>query len=112
MAAFSARNRLVLWLLAAGIGLALFFTGEYRDLDLPLGWIGTVLFVAATWFSVDALYRVPQSEEEAAVAPGEWQAWIGVAFVGAIIVASLPASVLTCPAWFTADAVVRLSAGR
>ena len=74
MAAFSARNRLVLWLLAAGIGLALFFTGEYRDLDLPLGWIGTVLFVAATWFSVDALYRVPQSEEEAAVAPGEWQA--------------------------------------
>ena len=89
MAAFSARNRLVLWLLAAGIGLALFFTGEYRDLDLPLGWIGTVLFVAATWFSVDALYRVPQSEEEAAVAPGEWQAWIGVAFVGAIIVASL-----------------------
>lgn len=28
------------------------------------------------------------------------------------IVASLPASVLTCPAWFTADAVVRLSAGR
>ena len=89
MAAFSARNRLVLWLLAAGIGLALFFTGVYRDLDLPLGWIGTVLFVAATWFSVDALYRVPQSEEEAAVAPGEWQAWIGVAFVGAIIVASL-----------------------
>jgi hypothetical protein len=85
----SARTRLILWLLAAGIGLALFFTGEYRDLDLPLGWIGTVLFVAATWFSVDALYRVPHSEEEAAVAPGEWQAWIGVAFVGAIIGASL-----------------------
>ncbi len=89
MALPSARTRLVLWLLAAGIGLALFFTGEYRDLDLPLGWIGTVLFVAATWFSVDALYRVPHSEEEAGVAPGEWQAWIGVAFVGAIIVASL-----------------------
>jgi len=85
----SARTRLILWLLAAGIGLALFFTDEYRDLDLPLGWIGTVLFVAATWFSVDALYRVPHSEDEASVAPGEWQAWIGVAFVGAIIVASL-----------------------
>ena len=89
MALPSARTRLILWLLAAGIGLAFFFTGEYRDLDLPLGWIGTVLFVAATWFSVDALYRVPHSEEEAGVAPGEWQAWIGVAFVGAIIVASL-----------------------
>lgn len=89
MAQPSARTRLILWLLAAGIGLAFFFTGEYRDLDLPLGWIGTVLFVAATWFSVDALYRVPHSEEEAGVAPGEWQAWIGVAFVGAIIGASL-----------------------
>ena len=89
MATLSARTRLILWLFAAGIGLALFFTGEYRDLDLPLGWVGTVLFVAAPWFSVDALYRVPQSEEEAMVAPGEWQAWIGVAFVGAVIVSSL-----------------------
>ena len=89
MKALSARTRLILWLFAAGIGLALFFTGQYRDLNLPLGWIGSVLFVAATWFSVDALYRVPQSEEEAVVAPGEWLAWIGVAFVGAVIVASL-----------------------
>jgi hypothetical protein len=38
MAASLGRNRLVLWwLLAAGVGLALFFTGEYRDLELPLG---------------------------------------------------------------------------
>lgn len=89
MAALSARTRLILWLFTAGIGLALFFTGEYRDLGLPLGWVGTFLFVVATWFSVDALYRVPASEEEALVAPGEWQAWIGVAFVGAVIVSSL-----------------------
>lgn len=89
MATLPARTRLVLWLTAAGIGLALFFTGEYRDLGLPLGWIGTLLFVVATWFSVDALYRVPPSEEEALVAPGEWQAWIGVAFVGAVIASSL-----------------------
>jgi len=88
MAMPSARTRLILWLLAAGVGLAFFFTGEYRDLDLPLGWFGTLLFVAATWFSVDALYRAPSSEEEAQVAPGEWQAWIGVAFVGAVIGAS------------------------
>jgi hypothetical protein len=89
MAALPARTRLVLWLLAAGIGLALFFSGEYRDLGLPLGWIGSFLFVVATWFSVDALYRSPSSDEEALVAPGEWQAWIGVAFVGAMIGASL-----------------------
>ena len=89
MAALSARTRLILWLFTAGIGLALFFTGEYRDLGLPLGWVGTFLFIVATWFSVDALYRVPASEEEALVAPGEWQAWIGIAFVGAVIVSSV-----------------------
>lgn len=77
------------WLLLAGIGLTLFFTGEYRDLPIPLGWVGTVLFVAAVWFSVDRLYKFPANDAEARVAPGEWQAWIGVAFVGVVIVTSL-----------------------
>lgn len=85
----SPRTRLFIWLLLAGIGLALFFSGGYRDLPLPLGWFGSFLFVAAVWFSVDALHRVPHSEAEAQIAHGEWQAWIGVAFVGAVIVASL-----------------------
>ena len=89
MNALSPRNRLIACLLLAGVGLALFFGGEYRDLGLPLGWIGTVLFVVAVWLCVDAVHRIPHSEEEAMIAPGEWQAWIGVAFVGAVIVASL-----------------------
>ncbi|MEZ5464652.1 MAG: hypothetical protein R3F22_05370 [Lysobacteraceae bacterium] len=89
MSVSSSRTRLSIWLLLAGIGLALFFGGGYRDLPLPLGWFGSFLFVAAVWFSVDALHRVPHSEEEAQVAHGEWQAWIGVAFVGAVLVASL-----------------------
>ena len=89
MTALSPRTRLIACLLLAGVGLALFFGGEYRDFDLPLGWVGTALFVAAVWFCVDAVHRIPHSEDEAAVAHGEWQAWIGVAFVGAIIVASL-----------------------
>ena len=83
------RAQLIAWLVLAGIGLALFFSGEYRDFPLPLGWIGTFLFVAAVWFSVDALHRVASSEAEARVAHGEWQAWIGVAFVGAAIAVSL-----------------------
>ncbi len=83
------RTRLIAWLVVAGIGLSLFFTGEYRDIPLPLGWIGTFLFVAAVWFSVDALHRVAPSDAEARVAHGEWQAWIGVAFVGAVIAVSL-----------------------
>lgn len=89
MAGLSPRTRFIACLLLAGVGLALFFSGDYRDIPFPVGWLGTFLFVAAVWFSVARLHDVPQSEEEAQVAPGEWQAWIGVAFVGAVIAASL-----------------------
>lgn len=83
------RTKLIVWLVLAGVGLGLFFSGEYREIPLPLGWFGTFLFVVAIWFSVDAVHRIPHSDDEAVIAPGEWQAWIGVAFVGAIIVSSL-----------------------
>ncbi len=83
------RTQLIAWLVLAGVGLALFFSGEYRDIPFPVGWLGTFLFVAAVWFSVDALHRVPHSDAEARIAHGEWQAWIGVAFVGAVIAVSL-----------------------
>jgi len=89
MKALQPRTQLIVWLVLAGVGLALFFSGEYRDIPLPLGWFGTFLFVVAIWFSVDAVHRIPHSDAEAAISPGEWQAWIGVAFVGAIIVSSL-----------------------
>ena len=89
MEAFSPRTRLVACLVLAGVGLALFFGGEYRDFPLPLGWIGTLVFVAAVWFFVDQVNRIPRSEEETAIAPGEWQAWVGIAFVGAVLGAIL-----------------------
>jgi hypothetical protein len=94
MEAFSPRNRLIACLALAGVGLALFFGGDYRDIPLlssefPWGWIGTVLFVAAVWSCVDLVHRIPHSDEEAAIAPGEWQAWVGIAFVGAVIVATI-----------------------
>lgn len=87
MSRFSPRSWFVAWLVLAGVGLALFFTGEYRDLGLPLGWLGLCLFIAAVWFSVAQLQTIPYSDEEAQVAPGEWQAWVGVAFAGAVIAA-------------------------
>ena len=89
MAGLAPRTRLTAWLLAAGVGLALFFSGDYHDIPFPLGWIGTFLFVAAVWFCVAALQRMPHSDEEAVIAPGEWQAWIGIAFVGAVLVATI-----------------------
>jgi hypothetical protein len=85
----SPRTRFIGWLVVAGIGLALFISGDYRDIPFQVGWLGTCLFIAAVWFSVARLHDVPQSEDEAQVAPGEWQAWVGVAFVGAVIAASL-----------------------
>jgi hypothetical protein len=85
----SPRNQLIACLMVAALGLGLFFSGEYRDILFPLGWVGTLLFVVAVWFMVDAVHRIPHSEDEALIAPGEWQAWIGVAFVGAVIAASL-----------------------
>lgn len=91
------RIRFVAWLLLAGVGLALFFSGEYRDIPLPLGWLGTCLFVVAVWFCVAQLHDTAQGEEEAQVAPGEWQAWVGVAFVGAVIAASMMKAHLFLP---------------
>lgn len=49
--------------------------------------LGIWLFIAAAWFFVDAVHRVPRSEAELAVAPGEWRAWVAVAFLTAILAA-------------------------
>jgi uncharacterized membrane protein len=89
MQKLSARTQLLACLALAGVGLALFFSREMSDLNLPFGWFGMCLFVAATWFCVDAVHRIPQSEAEATIAHGEWQAWVGVAFISAAIAASL-----------------------
>jgi uncharacterized membrane protein len=89
MRLLSPHHQLMLCLCLAGSGLVLFFTGEYRDLGLPFGGVGIALFIVAVWFAVDAVYRVPKSEAEAAIAPGEWQAWVGSAFLGAVLVSSV-----------------------
>ena len=87
MASIPPRIRLVASLVLGGAGLVMFFSGAYRD--LALGWVGSVVFVAAVWSCVGLIERIPHSEEEAAIAPAEWQAWIGTAFVGAVLVAML-----------------------
>lgn len=87
MPAIAPRHRLIASLVLAGAGLALFFGGQYRN--LPLGWVGSVLFVAAVWSCVELVNRTPHSDEEAAIAPGEWQAWVGAAFAAAVLGAML-----------------------
>ena len=87
MTLLSPRNQLIASLCLAGFGLTLFFGNSHRDWDMPLDWIGTFLFVAAVWFFVDAVHRIPHSEAELAIAPQEWQAWVGLAFCSACLVA-------------------------
>lgn len=77
------RLRLALWLLAAGSGLGLFFAGAYRD--LPLGWIGTVLFIAAVWYAYGVVIGGPRDEAELEVPAAEWQAWLGAVFLAVVL---------------------------
>jgi|GEM_PF-333604 len=87
MTLLSPRNQLIASLCLAGAGLVLFFGNSYRSWEMPLDWMGTVVFVAAVWFFVDALHRIPHSQAELAIAPQEWQAWVGLAFCSACLVA-------------------------
>ena len=50
------------------------------------GFLGVWLFVPAVWFFVDAVHRIPRSEGELGIAPGEWQAWVDSAFASALLV--------------------------
>ncbi len=82
-------HRLVLSLVIAGVGLTFFFGGDLHALGLPLGFVGVWIFVVGVWFFVDAVHSLPQTEDELAIAPGEWQSWVGIAFVTAILIAYL-----------------------
>src|SRR5690606_41941296 len=61
-----------LWLLLAG---------PERVLGFDTGKLGMALLVTAAWTSLFALSRLPRGEGEAAIAPGEWKAWIGTGFM-------------------------------
>lgn len=87
MARIRPRTQLIASLLLAGVGLWLFFGDGIELVGASMGFVGVWVFVAATWFMVDAVHRIPRSEAELAIAPGEWQAWVGIAFLGAVVVA-------------------------
>lgn len=48
---------------------------------IDLGKWGTALLVAVAWISMYAVSRAPVGEAERGVSPGEWKAWVGVAFM-------------------------------
>jgi len=48
---------------------------------LDLGKWGTALLVTVAWVSLYAVSRMPVGEAERGASPGEWKAWVGVAFM-------------------------------
>ncbi len=88
---------LALWALLAG-------PGTLAGIDL--GKWGTALLVTVAWVSLYAVSRVRVGEAEQGVAPGEWKAWVGVAFMAvatSYFLAKLPVFAAG-PAWDNPDA--------
>ena len=52
---------------------------------VDLGKWGTALLVTVAWVSLYAISRTPLGDAERGVSPGEWKAWVGVAFMLAVV---------------------------
>lgn len=68
-------------LLLAGLALWLLLAGRGSLLGVDLGMLGSVLLVGTAWIALYAVSTMPTGALEQGIAPGEWQAWIGTAFM-------------------------------
>jgi uncharacterized membrane protein len=71
-------------LMVAGLALWLLLAGPGRLLGIETNNAGIYLLMAATWGALLAVQRWPREDVDA-VSPGEWRAWIGLAFMTAAI---------------------------
>lgn len=96
----------------AAVATALLLAGPERLLGVDTGNVGVALLITATWTSLWLVAALPASGLEGEVSPGEWQAWIGSAFL-AVAVAwfalKLPLFAVPGPIWANPDAA---AAGR
>lgn len=69
----------------AGLALWWLLAGPSQVLGIDTGQAGTALLVTVAWVSLYAVRRLPRGAHEKAIAPGEWKAWIGVAFMAVAI---------------------------
>ena len=72
------------WWGLLGVGLLAFWAllaGPSTLLGVDLGKVGTATLVLLAWGALYAISRMPQGEAERGLAPGEWRAWVGVAFM-------------------------------
>ena len=71
------------WLLLVGAMLAFWalLAGPDVLFGVDLGKWGTALLVTVAWVSMFAVSQAPPGEAERGLSPGEWRAWVGVAFM-------------------------------
>jgi len=77
--------RLLGLLVMALAAVWLLLAGGDRVLGLDTGKLGFASLVTLTWGSLYAVYRLPRGEADAAIAPGEWQAWVGLVFMAQLV---------------------------
>lgn len=99
------------WMFAALLALAavasmLLLAGPDRLLGIDTGNLGVALLATATWTSLWLVGTLPAASLEGYASPGEWQAWIGSAFM-AVAVAwfalRLPLFAVPGPIWQNPD---------
>lgn len=76
-------QRIRWWVLLVGAMLAFWalLAGPDVLLGVDLGKWGTALLVTVAWVSMFAVSRTSPGEAERGLSPGEWKAWVGVAFM-------------------------------
>lgn len=78
--------RLLASLLAAAGALWLMIAGSGQLLGFDLGQLGSVALVTVAWVSLYQLGHGSSGALDEAVSPGEWRAWIGLAFMLAAVI--------------------------
>lgn len=75
----------LLVILVAGMAFWLATAGSGHLLGVDAGSVGVALLLGCMWFSLWWLARVPVAVLDGAASPAEWQAWIGLVFLGLAI---------------------------
>lgn len=70
----------------AGVAFWLAAAGPKQILGVDAGNLGVMVLLACLWASMWWLSSVPVEDLEAAASPAEWEAWIGLIFLGLAIV--------------------------
>ena len=72
-------------LVFAGLGFWLLLAGPRDLLGMDTGAAGFALLVLVAWGAMAGVSALPRAEAEVEVSPGEWNAWIGTAFMAVAI---------------------------